>query len=262
MSRLLISLILLLSSINIFASEELIEIKTSRGVSQKYLIDTPETDAKAIVLLFAGGKGALNLSTGLFGNSIGWGKQNFLVRDRESFKSKGFVTVTVDAPSDRQTENGMYYEFRTSIDHVSDIDDIINQVKKKHDLPVWIIGTSRGTESAAYIAIKSKVELAGVILTSSMTEENRKGIAVPDLPLYQIKIPTLITHHENDRCKWTQPSGAKKIYNLLTAAPVKDIKFFSGGREQSKPCKALSYHGYLDIEDEVIDYIANFIQIN
>ena len=243
-------------------AEELVEIDTPRGVSQKFLLAMPDKQPSAIVLLFAGGKGALNLGGGMFGPSIGWGKNNFLVRTRKDFAKHGFITVTVDAPSDLQGKQGMYGGHRTSADHVSDIDSIIARVRETADVPVWLVGTSRGTESAAFAGMHSAQNIRGIVLTSSMTESNRKGLAVTQLPLNQVRLPVLLTHHRNDGCAWTTPEGAERIRNMLTAAPVAELKLFEGGREQGKPCKAKSHHGYLGIEGQVVDAIAAFIKAN
>jgi len=226
-----------------WAKEELITLEARTGVEQRFLLIKPENPV-ATVILFAGGKGALNLRKGMFGASIGWGKNNFLVRTRKDFAKRGFIVATVDAPSDKQGKNGMYGGYRTSSDHVTDI------------------GTSRGTESVAYLGINSKQKPTGIVLTSSMTERNAKGIPVTELPLEDIFIPTLITHHAKDGCRFTKPEGATRIKKKLTAAPVVELKWFKGGREQSNPCKAMSYHGYLGIEDEVVDAIAAFIKAN
>jgi len=244
------------------AAEDLVEIDTPRGVSQKFLLMMPEQQPLAIVLLFAGGKGALNLGGGMFAPSIGWGKNNFLVRTRKDFAKHGFIVATVDAPSDRQGKQGMYGDHRTSTDHVSDIDSIIAKVRETADVPVWLIGTSRGTESAAFAGLHSTQNVTGIVLTSSMTESNRKGLAVTELPLDRIMLPTLVTHHRNDGCAWTTPGGAERIRNMLTAAPVAELKLFEGGYQKSKPCKAKSYHGYLGIENQVVDAIAAFIKSN
>lgn len=252
----------LLFAVGSVTAEELVQIDTPRGVSQKFLIAVPDQQSSAIVLLFAGGKGALNLSDGMFGPSIGWGKNNFLVRVRKDFVKHGFITVTVDAPSDRQGKQGMYGGHRTSSGHVTDVDSIIAKARETADLPVWLIGTSRGTESATYVGMHSTQNLKGIVLTSSMTESNRKGLAVSELPLDQVRLPVLVTHHRNDGCAWTTPDGAERIRNMLTAAPVAELKLFEGGYEKSKPCKAKSHHGYLGIEGEVVDAIAAFIKAN
>jgi len=244
-----------------WAKEELITLEARTGVEQRFLLIKPENPV-ATVILFAGGKGALNLRKGMFGASIGWGKNNFLVRTRKDFAKRGFIVATVDAPSDKQGKNGMYGGYRTSSDHVTDIDKVIIKLREFSNLPIWLVGTSRGTESVAYLGINSKQKPTGIVLTSSMTERNAKGIPVTELPLEDIFIPTLITHHAKDGCRFTKPEGATRIKKKLTAAPVVELKWFKGGREQSNPCKAMSYHGYLGIEDEVVDAIAAFIKAN
>ena len=72
----------------------------------------------------------------------------------------------------------------------------------------------------------------------------------------------LLTHHRNDGCAWTTPEGAGWIRNMLAAAPVAEPKLFEDGREQGKPCKAKSYHGYLGIVNEGVDAIAAVIKAN
>lgn len=184
------------------------------------------------------------------------------MRTRKALAKHGFLVATMDAPSDKQGKAGMYGGYRTSSDHVADVDSVIAKIREISDLPVWLIGTSRGTESAAYVAINSTQSPSGVVLTSSMTESNRKGVAVPDLPLQRLTIPTLITHHVKDGCKWTRPEGAQRIHDGIGSAPVIKLVWFEGGRQESDPCQAMSYHGYLGIEDQVVDAIASFIKAN
>ena len=237
---------------------ELIELDTRSGVTQKFIFLKPEKPV-ASVILFAGGKGALNLSGA---NSIGWGGNNFLVRTREKFLAHDLMVAVVDAPSDRQSKKGMLFGFRNTAEHVTDIDQVIAYLKKQANVPVWLIGTSRGTESAASIAIASKQNPYGLVLTSSMTEENKKGSPVTDLQLDKITMPTLVTTHESDGCDYTPPDGSQTIKSMLTNAKKVELKIFSGGKEKGDPCKANSHHGYLGIEDTVVNYIANFIKSN
>jgi len=152
--------------------------------------------------------------------------------------------------------------FRSSQGHVRDIDAVISKLREFADVPIWLVGTSRGTESVTNIAIASQQRPHGLVLTSSMTVSDSKGRAVPDFDLSRITIPTLITHHDNDGCSKTQPKHVDAIKNGLVHAPVVEMRMFSGGREQSNPCEAMSYHGYLGIEDEVVDAIATFVLAN
>jgi pimeloyl-ACP methyl ester carboxylesterase len=243
------------------AAAELVALDTRSGVEQRLILLRPDGPPAASVILFAGGKGALNLSSFLGAPSIAWGKNNFLVRTRDQFAEQGFLVAVVDAPSDRQSKKGMLGGFRTSAEHVQDIDAVIAYLREQADVPVWLVGTSRGTESAAHLAIRSTENPAGLVLTSSMSERNAKGTALPDMALSQVTIPTLLVAHERDACPKTPPAGAGTIAGLLTAAPAVEVKRFSGGdTPRSKPCQAMSYHGFLGIEDEVVAAIAAFIK--
>ena len=138
----------------VHAKEELIIIETRQGVTQKFLILEPDNPVSSVIL-FAGGHGNLDLSSGAEKPIINWGKNNFLVRVRHEFVQKGFTVAVIDAPCDRKTEEGMFGGFRTSGKHMEDIDHVIAFLRKTKDIPVWLVGTSRGTESAAYAAIYS-----------------------------------------------------------------------------------------------------------
>ena len=149
--------------------------------------------------------------------------------------------------------------FRSSEDHVQDIDSVISKVRDLVDLPVWLVGTSRGTESATNIAIASQQGPHGLVLTSSMTVGDHKGQAVTDFDLSEVRIPTMITHHKEDGCPKTRPEDVDSIKRGLTNAPEVELRMYSGGQQRSHPCRAMSYHGYFGIEDEVVDDIIAFV---
>ena len=241
---------------------ELISLETRSGVQQKFILIKPEKPAVASVILFAGGNGILGLTSSFGSPTINNKENNFLVRTRQMFVDNGFIVAVVDAPSDLQEKPGMHFEFRESDEHVTDIDHVISYLKKQSTVPVWLVGTSRGTESAANIAIESKQKPHGLVLTSSMSVENRKGTAVNEMELEKITIPTLVVAHENDNCHVTPPEGAQEIKEMLTSVKKVEVKMFNGGDETGNPCRAMSYHGFLDIEQSVVNYISNFIKSN
>ncbi len=91
-------------------------------------------------------------------------------------------------------------------------------------------------------------------------ENNSDGRPVTDLPLDRIRVPTLVVAHEDDECWATPPDGAERIAKGLVNAPKVAVKMFSGGDEpRSTPCTALSAHGFLGIEQDVVAAIAAFI---
>ena len=243
-------------------AEELVELQTRPGVTQKFILIKPNNPMLSVIL-FAGGQGNLELSSDYAGKPvIGWGKGNFLVRSRDLFASHGFMVAVVDAPSDHKEEDGMLYGFRSSQEHVTDIEHVIGYLKKQANIPVWLIGTSRGTESAAHIAIHTEKKINGLVLTSSMAEENDKGTTVTNMAIDRITIPTLVVANEDDDCWLTPPSGAKEIARLLVNSPKVEVIYFSGGDESisKNPCRALTHHGYLGIEEQVVSAIAKWIK--
>jgi pimeloyl-ACP methyl ester carboxylesterase len=240
-------------------AEEMIELQTRPGVRQRFILIKP-AHSVATVILFAGGDGNLKLSSRSGTPVIGRLENNFLVRSRHLFAEHGFTVAVIDSPSD--APDGMLYGLRTSQEHVIDIEHVIDYLKKQAKKPVWLIGTSRGTESAAYIAVNSGRSIDGLVLTSSITEDTAKGTSVTSMELHKIIVPTLIVAHRNDNCRVTPPEGTREIFKLLTRSPKKEILFFEGGDKpiSANPCRALSYHGFLGIEKEVVSAIAGWIK--
>lgn len=171
---------------------------SSRGERTRLLVETAD-NAVAIAVLFSGGKGATHISKQ---GRIGWGKNNFLIRSRTLFLNNGISTAVIDAPTDRPHD--LRSGFRGSVKHAKDIGAVIAHLRQTFKLPVWLVGTSRGTNSVANAAAYLRVNGPdGIVLTASMLAWNEKGDQLLDLPLDKINKPTLIAHHEDDACHAT-----------------------------------------------------------
>jgi hypothetical protein len=127
----------------------LVSIVTERGIQQQIILIMPDKPMAAVIL-FAGGHGALGLKDP---SEMKW-RGNFLVRSRHRFADHGFMVAVIDAPSDHP--EGMSDLFRMSRAHADDIDSVALYLKSQADIPVWLVGTSAGTFSAAGGAIASK----------------------------------------------------------------------------------------------------------
>ncbi len=240
---------------------EFVSLPTRKGVIQKFFVIKPKKSA-ANVILFAGGHGALDLREDSGFLTIGWGSGNFLVRTRDRFAENGLTVAVVDAPSD-MLGGGMSGGFRSTSPHVKDIEGVIAYLKRLNGLPVWLVGTSRGTESAAFVAIHSRAPIGGLVLTSSITVSNKNGSAIDGFALEKIRVPVQIVYHEQDGCDVTPAYGNRSIARGLINSPKVSSKGFTGGWEPiSGPCNALSAHGFLGVEDEVVAAIAEFIKRN
>ena len=239
-------------------ADPIVTLPTRPEVTQRFALLKPDGPV-ASVILFAGGPGKVPLDKLEPGQFINRG--NFLVRVRYEFQRHGFMVAIVDAPSDRQSANGMEGSFRGSPEHARDIAAVIDYLKAQANVPLWIVGTSRGTESVASLATKLGERIDGAVFTSSMTSWNRAGLQVFDFPLDTVRVPALVVAHAEDGCSVTPPSGAERIKNALVKSPRTQVLYFEGGDPpKSDPCEALSAHGFLGIEKKVVAAIADFIK--
>jgi predicted alpha/beta-hydrolase family hydrolase len=237
------------------ANEEVRSVPTRRGVTQGFLLVRPSGSPVASVILFAGGEGRLALSS----SGIGQLRGNFLVRTRERFARAGFLVALVDTPSDRAD----YWNFRTSGAHAEDVKQVIAALRAIAPVPVWVVGTSMGTLSAANAAARlTEGGPDGLVLTSTVTQTSRQsGESVRTVRLGEIRVPTLIVLHRDDGCRASPPSDAPTVLKALTQSPRKEILTFEGGSPpRSEPCEAMAQHGFLGIEADVVEAIARWIR--
>lgn len=234
-------------------SDEVIRIETRAGVSVPIFMHW-RPDAVATLMLFSGGPGGY----GKIGDD-GWpASGNFLIRTGKLWAAHPFNLVMVGRPSDGiDLGDGA---IRIGAEHLADNAALMRAVKVKSPLPIWLVGTSMGTISAAASAIHDDDKLvAGVVLTSSVTGYKVRG-AVPMQELSRIRVPTLVVHHARDSCALCTPYEAKDIAEKLTAAPARKTLILDGGSgESGSPCGPMHFHGYIGMEKAVVDQIANWI---
>lgn len=247
------------------------ELVNVRNGSQSidYMVHNNE-NPKALIILIAGGQ--LNAGiTGIVGEQASTAGGNFLVRSAHLFAAQGFKVVTIDRPSDAAdyvnpagSASGSAFDgYRTSSDHFSDIQAIINQENASLGLPVVIAGTSRGTISAvAQQSLAEYVMLSGPLTGgSSGTPIGSSGVkpsSLGDKPVHLI-------WHKNDGCVATTPSGARKLagdFSNITAVEVSggiDHPELSG-RIRNQACDgSTTYHGFLGIESCVVENATNWL---
>ena len=140
--------------------ERVAEIPTRPGVTVKFIEITGAPRTAPKVILFGGARGKIGLD-GWDGSGTPSG--NFLVRARQLFAAHGFHVTVPDAPSDRKDLRIGLVRWRRSAAHAQDIAAIINHMRKRGAGPVFLVGTSRGTNSAAGAAARfAKGTLAGI----------------------------------------------------------------------------------------------------
>src|SRR6185437_10382299 len=140
------------------ADDGLVVIPTRPGVKVGYwMMERP--GAVATLLLLPGGEGGIGMRGGRPAST------NFLVRSRDLFAARGFNVAIVGKPTDHDDLDEV---FRATPSHVEDIGRVVEKLHAQYGKPVWLVGTSRGTISAAAAAIGLGDAIAGVVLTSSI----------------------------------------------------------------------------------------------
>ena len=184
----------------------------------------------------------------------------FLVRSRAEFVRRGVVAAILDAPSDQQRGWGMADEFRLSEDHAVDISAVIVDIRKRlPNLPLFLIGTSRGTISAAALASRLKPPIAGTVLTATMfrsagQRSKEPGPGLSKFDFASISVPLLFAHHVSDQCSVTPYGDAARFSDKFPLITV-----WGGLPPESGPCEARSQHGFLGKEADTVEQIVNWM---
>jgi hypothetical protein len=223
-------------------AQERVDLPTRPGVTQPIYL-TVARSPWASVVLFPGGSGVVSAV-----------RNNFLIRVAPRFAASGITVAVYDAPSDHSS--GMDTQFRASDTAAADTGAVVAWLKTRAAVPVWLVGTSRGSISAANAALRlGPAKIAGVVLTSSVWSGGMETV-----PLAKMRVPVLIVHNRDDTCGASPFAGATLAYSTLGATSAKAFLPVSGGSLRGNPCDAMSPHGYLGIEDQVVSPIVAWMK--
>jgi dienelactone hydrolase len=239
-------------------SSKVIDIPTRNGVTERVLYLAP-MHPKATLVLFAGGAGILRIGPE---GAFGWGQGNFVVRTRQRFVDEGVAVMVVDAPSDRL--KAPYLDgFRFTPEHVTDIRALVAWARANGHGPVWLVGTSRGTQSVAHAAtlLQGAEGPDGIVLTSTIVSDPDEP-PVPAMALPDIHVPVLVVHHERDACDYCPYALVVPMMAKLTGTSRKQLLSYRDGTNDDGPCEAFAYHGFNGIEPAVVHEIVGWILAN
>jgi hypothetical protein len=214
------------------AAEEIARAQPAGGAAFDYLLTSQPGPVRYAVILMPGGRGILNprIENGRIAVALGG---NFLIRSRGLFADGEFVAASTDAT--------------TTPDRIL---AIVNDLQRRFgpQLQVYVLGTSRSTESTMALAAPLDGRVAGFVHSSSMN-----GIASLDPRRYRSR--HLIVYHRRDACYATRPSaGAASAASYGT-----DTIEMEGGTSIGGDCDAYAHHGYNGIERETVDRIKAWI---
>jgi Serine aminopeptidase, S33 len=239
-------------------AQEIVTLSTRPGVTQTYFLVSVPKNPHAIAVLFPGGGGFIRIRREE--DKIKFDSGNFLVRTRGEFTKRGVVAAIIDAPSDQQRNWGMTDDFRLGEQHFTDISAVVVDLQSRFSgLPIFLVGTSRGTISAAALAARFGQRVTGSILTSTMFRSAGGGSSQPGPGLSKfdfasIRIPLLFVHHVSDQCALTPYTEAARLADHYTL-----ITIFGGRSAQSTSCEESSAHGFFGKESETVEEIVNWM---
>ena len=151
------------------------------GVDEPVLLSMASADQKPkrILMLFPGGDGIMQIKQKAGGT---WFKLlgNYLIRTRARFVDAEDIAVSVDMPSDQYCCAND--RFRLDEQHAADVGAIIAALAARFPgAEFYLVGTSKGTVSAAALGARLGPKVAGVVLTSTVTQrdaQRRGAVAV------------------------------------------------------------------------------------
>ena len=242
---------------------------------------------KAIAVLFSGSDGQTGITPDPCFNAsppcnpapVATAGNNFLVRSAQLFAEHGFKALTIGRPSPLPTGDTCggvgecYSVYRLSPRHAVDIAAVVKQ-ENPGNKAVFLVGTSRGALSA----IAQNLMGAGSMVSSPVSlaplTSNTAGIPNPcdashtpyvgdcfyvELQPASVEAPVQIVEHAQDACFVSPPSRAAILKNDLVAAGVQTFFFQATGGfvlAGGDPCEAQSFHGYLGVENKIVQRIA------
>ena len=224
-----------------YTTNSLAEKLNLPDISENPIFAYKNSNAKVNFIGFVGGDG-------LKGNASK--SQNPLARSAKDFRNSGSNYYVFPNPKKKKKIGD-----RKNKDHMSRISILIDNIKKDNNLPIILLGHSRGSISVAAAANNlEKGKISGIVILGSITTSVGKYTPYTLTMKHMLKetsIPVLVIHHEKDGCSVSSYLGAK---NLAKKKNYKLISITGGGKSGSE-CGPLHYHGFEGKMTEVIQSI-------
>ena len=213
----------------------------------------------AVLVLYIGGDGTLNFAAGAVNN----GSPNTVARNRYHFAAEGYVVALVDAANDFNATPIGLRNRRLGPEHLADLKAVMADLRGRYPgLPIWGVGHSRGTLSAAVTAISVEPPADGLVLMSSLTgNPATPSEDLSSLDIEAIRAPALIVSHQGDTCAFTNPEDSRALRKRFIASEKAKFRDFNGGSAPlTDPCDPLAPHGFFGIDQKVVDAITKWIR--
>ena len=241
---------LIASAVPAAAEPTLTELSLEDGRIQRVLYASPANPRAALIML-PGGNGMVEFGPdGSFRRMGG----SFLLRTLPLWQEQGFAVAVLSPP------NGMsLLGYRHTPAYAAVIEQAVDFVRSRANIPVWLVGTSQGTTAAVGAAAHLGGKVTGIVLMSSVTGRSSAGETLFNSEPGRVTVPVLIVANNGDTCPASPPKDAPKIVEALTQAPRKEIVYLESTVIQGQPCEAEAPHSYFGIERATVGRVAEWI---
>lgn len=226
---------------------QLLEVPQPGGAPTKtFLIEA--SNPKAVVLLFIGGDGQLDIKS-----DGATPRQNPLIRSAGLWRPYGINSVLVDSPYD--LGDARRGNVRGKSEHLARVESVVRYYKAKFNVPIWIFGHSMGTVTAIQFAnqVEKSEPIAGIIIAGTHIGETLSN---------NFSKPVMAIHHQKEACAATPISASESIVNGRSKKTKSELVMIDGGENEGLACMGLAYHGFNKVEDQVVNAAAKFILAN
>lgn len=158
---------------------------------------------------------------------------NFLIRSRDLFADSETIVVSTDSTGSAERVKAILDDLKT----------------RYQNLDVYIIGTSKGTYSTMQLGLRMDGQVQGFVHTASMS-------SIGSYDTTKLMSRHLLVHHVQDGCSLTGYSGAKANHDKYGTTLIS----VDGGDSYGDPCLAQAYHGFKNIEKNVVSQIKVWIK--
>lgn len=239
------------------AGEELLELSARENASLKVILTEDKgTRPHAVALLLPGGQGDFRFEATPNGIKMIKGER-LPNRLRPLLLERGIASYLVDSPSDMPL---MPDAFRSSPQHMADLQVLLDDANKRFpNVPVFVVGHSNGTMSAAPFASAATARIAGTALIAPrLIAHPALGPALTQFDWSRLDHALLLIHHRKDACFAT-------LYRASADLAQRDTRFelLSLDKEGMAPnpdCNFTGAHNIVGQEQEVADGLAAWIK--
>jgi hypothetical protein len=205
-----------------------VDIPTPRGVTTRILYVRPDAP-KATIVSIPGGNGVYDIQDDGTMSSVA-GRCNPPSRNRQALAGSGFAVALVDRASD-----GRIYQ-------LDDLEAVVQHVRARDAVPVWLMGGSASTEAIALVAASlAATDPTGVVFFSPQNLFASQAAA--------IRRPTGVVYHPGDPDQFAQA-----VFQALTSAPVKALMPITAGVDID-----CGFHLFQGADAEFVAAVAGFI---